>query len=124
MEPIGSRPRFVTPELTSHQTGVVDGKRTYESRPGTDERPTTELFVESTRSDVQRWATHLAKRQGMELFIVPDEERAEAEKYAGEMKVVGVHNLDDALHALAANGGNTDVVQQAAASRAPAATAH
>ncbi len=78
METIGSRPRYVTPELNTHQAGVIDGKRTYESRPGTDERPTTELFVESTRSDVQRWAAHLTntdehlEENEQEIVLVED----------------------------------------------------
>jgi ABC-type sugar transport system substrate-binding protein len=51
----------------------------------------------------------------MELFIVPTAEAAEAKQYAGDMKVVGVDNLDGALKALADNGGSVDSVQQAAA---------
>lgn len=59
LEAVGSRPRQLIPELNSHQTGVIDGRRIYATRPGTEERPTTELFVESTRANLQRWATHL-----------------------------------------------------------------
>lgn len=62
-----------------------------------------------------RQKTFLAKRAGMELFIVPTAEAAEAKQYAGDMKVVGVDNLDGALKALADNGGSVDSVQQAAA---------
>ncbi len=71
-----------------------------------------------------RQKTFLAQRSGVELFIVPNEELVEAQRWAGDMKVVGVGTLDEALAALAANGGNTDAVQQAAAARPPGTTAN
>lgn len=44
---------------------------------------------------------------GVTLFLVPQSEVAEAEEVAGDdLDVVGVENLDDALEALAARGGN------------------
>jgi Lon-like protease len=62
-----------------------------------------------------RQKTFLAKRNGMELFVVPTAEAEEARSYAGSMKVVGVDTLDDALKALADNGGSIDSVHEAAA---------
>jgi PDZ domain-containing protein len=49
-----------------------------------------------------------ARREGATLFIVPKAEAARARKSAGSMKVVGVRDLDGALDALAAIGGNAD----------------
>jgi PDZ domain-containing protein len=49
-----------------------------------------------------------ARREGATLFIVPTEEEARARASAGSMKVVGVHDLDGALDALAAIGGNAN----------------
>jgi PDZ domain-containing protein len=49
-----------------------------------------------------------ARNEGASLFIVPAPEAAEARQTAGSMKVVGVHDLDEALDALAAIGGNAD----------------
>ncbi len=57
-EAVGSRPRYLVPELNMHQT-TRGGVRVFETRPGEDERPTTELYVESTRSALRRWAEHL-----------------------------------------------------------------
>jgi len=48
-----------------------------------------------------------ARQSGAELFIVPEGEVADAEKGAGDMPVVGVATLDDALAALASLGGQT-----------------
>ena len=58
-ETVGSRPRHITPELNMHQVGIEDGERIYRASPGTEERPTTELFVESTRADLQNWSNYL-----------------------------------------------------------------
>ncbi len=67
--------------------------------------------------------TFLAKRSGVELFIVPNDEYEDAKKYAGDdMKVVAVGTLDEALKALADNGGSTDVVQQASAAHGSGTT--
>jgi Lon-like protease len=71
-----------------------------------------------------RQKTFLARRSGVDLFIVPNEELDEARRWAGDMKVVGVGTLDEALAALAENGGNTDAVQQAAAAHTSGTTAH
>ncbi len=46
-----------------------------------------------------------ARRAGAKLMLVPPDEVAEAQKTAKDMKVVGVKTLQDALDALAANGG-------------------
>jgi len=46
-----------------------------------------------------------ARKAGAEVFIVPQGEVAEAEKGAGDMPVIGVATLDDALAALESIGG-------------------
>lgn len=46
-----------------------------------------------------------ARRAGAKLFIVPVDEEREARAHAGSMKVVGVHNLEEALRALRESGG-------------------
>jgi len=73
-----------------------------------------------------RQKTHLAIRQGVDMFLVPPEEYEEAAEYAkgSDLKVVSVGTLDEALAALTDNGGNTDVVQQAAAANSPGTTAN
>ncbi len=48
-----------------------------------------------------------ARRAGAKLFIVPVGEVADAEKGAGDMPVVGVETLEDALNALSELGGAT-----------------
>lgn len=48
-----------------------------------------------------------ARKAGAEVFIVPEHEVAEAEKGAGDMRVVGVATLGDALDVLAGLGGDT-----------------
>ncbi len=48
-----------------------------------------------------------ARKAGAEVFIVPKDEVADAEKGAGDMPVVGVTTLDDALNVLAGLGGQT-----------------
>lgn len=50
--------------------------------------------------------TVAARRAGIDLFIVPTAELAEARRHAGSMQVVGVDDLDDALAALDEVGGN------------------
>ncbi len=50
--------------------------------------------------------TYAVKKAGAKLFIVPLEEVGQATPYAGDMKVVGVRNLDEALAALKAFGGD------------------
>lgn len=59
-ESVGSRPRHVTPELNMRRTSDPDGKLRYRARPGTESRATTELFLESTRADLNSWARHLS----------------------------------------------------------------
>jgi len=46
-----------------------------------------------------------ARRAGARLMIVPIDEVHDAKAHAGDMKVVGVRNLDEALQALADAGG-------------------
>jgi Lon-like protease len=50
--------------------------------------------------------TYAVKKAGAKLFLVPADELGEATPYAGDMKVVGVRTLDDALKALEAFGGD------------------
>jgi PDZ domain-containing protein len=50
--------------------------------------------------------TRSVKKAGAKLFIVPRSEEADAKKYAGSMKVVGVDNIEQAVDALRANGGD------------------
>ena len=60
--------------------------------------------------------TFLASRSGITLFIVPEPEADEARKYADPgLTIVGVRTIDEALAALAENGGSVDVVEEAAA---------
>jgi PDZ domain-containing protein len=49
-----------------------------------------------------------ARRAGAVAMIVPIEEVADATPNAGDMPVIGVHTLDEALHALTTLGGNGD----------------
>jgi PDZ domain-containing protein len=46
-----------------------------------------------------------ARRAGAKLMIVPNDEVADARAGAGDMKVVGVHTVDDALRVLQRAGG-------------------
>jgi PDZ domain-containing protein len=50
-----------------------------------------------------------AEDAGARLFLVPEDEVAEARRHADEMKVVGIATLDDALDALERNGGDGNV---------------
>lgn len=57
-----------------------------------------------------------AKREGITLFLVPPDEYDQAVQAAGDdLKVVSVRTLDEALQALAANGGDAAAVEQLAA---------
>lgn len=78
-EPLGSRPRYVVPDLNMHQV-TRNGVRQFEARPGEDERPTTDLFVVSTRDALRRWADHLVDedeelRAGEEELVTIEEFR-------------------------------------------------
>jgi len=55
--------------------------------------------------------TITARKAGMDLFLVPDNSLEKAKKHAGEMKVEGVANLDDALMVLTDLGGNGDSLE-------------
>jgi Lon-like protease len=64
--------------------------------------------------------TFLAQRSGVEVFIVPADEAEDARRFAGpELTIIGVRTVDEALAAIAANGGDVEVLEQAA----PATTA-
>ncbi len=54
------------------------------------------------------------RRAGATLFLVPSSEYDEAKKYAGDMRVESVDNVDDALRVLTSIGGGTGAVEQAA----------
>jgi PDZ domain-containing protein len=62
-------------------------------------------------------------RTGAKVFLVPASEKAEAEAAAkgSDLKIVGVHTLDDALKELAALGGNALELGQPGAAFKPAA---
>lgn len=56
--------------------------------------------------------TFAAREAGVELFLVPADEVGEAELYAGDdMEVAGVENLEQAINALEAVGGNGEQVR-------------
>lgn len=54
------------------------------------------------------------RRSGAELFLVPPDEYQEALRFAGDMKVVSVETLDDALEAIADLGQDPSAVALAA----------
>jgi PDZ domain-containing protein len=56
--------------------------------------------------------TRSVKKAGAKLFLVPTSEAEEARKYAGSMKVIGVDNLEQAIDALEANGGDTSGIPE------------
>jgi PDZ domain-containing protein len=67
--------------------------------------------------------TFAVKAAGATVFLVPHDEVAEAKQWAGsDLKIVEVNTLDDALKALADNGGNTANVNEKAAASDPAGT--
>jgi len=51
-----------------------------------------------------------ARRAGMDLFIVPQNELSDARDVAGGLRVEGVVDLDGALAVLADLGGNADTM--------------
>lgn len=75
---VGSRPRQVVPALNMHQT-THNGGTSYEARPGNKARPTTELFLESTRTDLGHWARHI--RDTREILKSGEEEIVTVEQY-------------------------------------------
>ena len=103
---VGSRPRQVVPELNMHQTTDTGGTK-YEARPGNEARPTTELFLESTRAHLEDWARHIQDES--EILKSGEEEIVTVEKYrvpsAAERsrlpssKVAGEVPLEVVLHA-------------------------
>ena len=64
--------------------------------------------------------TFAVRDAGATVFLVPHDEFAEAQKWAGpDLKIVEVNTLDEALQALADNGGNTANVNEKAAGTPP-----
>lgn len=60
--------------------------------------------------------TFAVRASGAKVFLVPPEEFDEASQYAGDdLKVIKVETLDQALDAIAQNGGNTGAVAEKAA---------
>ena len=55
--------------------------------------------------------TITAREAEMDLFLVPENSFDKAIKHAGEMRIEGVSDLDDALQVLAQLGGNGDSLQ-------------
>jgi len=68
------------------------------------------------------------RRAGAKVFLVPGPDYADAVKHAGDVQVIKVNTLDDALAALAKLGGNAGHLPNVAAttssttSSAPTAT--
>jgi Lon-like protease len=57
------------------------------------------------------------RAQGYDLFLVPSADYDAARQHAGEVDVIAVDTLDEALAALADQGGNVDDLPQSAASQ-------
>lgn len=58
LESVGSRPTEIQPDFVGHSR-EVDGERVNYVSPGEKLRPTTELFVATTRENLRRWGAHL-----------------------------------------------------------------
>jgi PDZ domain-containing protein len=73
---------------------------------------TGEISEDGTVADVGGVAQKAvaARDAGAEVFLVPPAEVAAAEPHAGDMQVVPVGTLDDALRALSRLGGNTSAL--------------
>ncbi len=103
---LGSRPRKIVPELNMHQTTDSDGARKYTPRPGSDPRPTTELFLESTRTHLHDFATHIQDESEVlapaeEDIVIVEEYRlpSTAERTRLPAKLLGEIPLEIVLHA-------------------------
>jgi hypothetical protein len=59
-EPVGSRPAMVQPEAIARRLRYEDGTQEVERLSVDEPRPTTEVFVASTRADLRSWGEHLA----------------------------------------------------------------
>jgi len=55
------------------------------------------------------------RAKGYDVFLVPSADYEAARQHAGDVDVIAVDTLDDALAALAALGGNVDDLPPAAA---------
>lgn len=64
-----------------------------------------------------RQKSAVCQRGGAKVFLVPPDNAEEARRYSDGMQVVPVASLDDALAAIAAVGGDTAPVTEAAAAR-------
>ena len=51
---------------------------------------------------------HAVRRSGIDVFVVPADQVAEIGDAAGDMEVLGVRTLDEAVAALGALGGDVD----------------
>ena len=61
------------------------------------------------RARIRRGARQLAaRRAGAKFFLVPRSLESEAKKNAGDMVIIPVSNLKEALDALASIGGNAN----------------
>ena len=103
---VGSRPRQVVPELNMHQTTDSGGTRRYETRPGSEPRPTTELFLESKRTRLQDWARHIQDESEVltpaeEDIVIVEQYRvpSAAERSRLPAKLPGEVPLEVVLHA-------------------------
>jgi len=57
-----------------------------------------------------------ARQAGIDLFLVPEHEASDARDVAGDLRVEGVGNLEDALAVLAELGGNANTLALPSAS--------
>jgi Lon-like protease len=102
---------------------ILDELTPGELTGGHDVAITGEILVDGTVKPVGgvRQKAAAARRDGVELFLVPDGEGADARARAGDdMEVVEVSSLDEALAALAEIGGNGLDLPQVGAEQAAA----
>lgn len=78
LEPVGSRPTSVLPEAVARRVGSGDDTSVF-IEEGDTERPTTDLFVRTTRGNLRDWGTHLS-----DLSV----ELSTAERHLGRLESV------------------------------------
>lgn len=89
---------------------VIDVLTEGELTGGADVATTGTIAIDGTVGRVGgvKQKTVAAREAGVELMLVPPGEAEEAADYAGDMRVVEVETLEDALVALGELGGNVD----------------
>jgi PDZ domain-containing protein len=102
--------------------GLLDDLTPGELTGGVDVAATGEIGPDGTVGPVggtgQKAAT--VRDAGIGVFLVPSADYADAEARAGDVQVIAVDTLDDALDALAELGGNADDLPQIGAEAAAA----